>query len=203
MREHEDMHDSFEESSHRERRDTEQARATGPAAGRRRRLWLRWLAVGTLVAVIAALAGGVLYFSDASDSNHRAAVRWRAHAQSAEKLLAARTHQLNRRSAALNRTADALERSERDVKRFERRQRALADEKARVEDQRGQLVVQTSQLAQLADEQRTCSDGLAQLLSDFAAGDYDAVDVYISIVAEDCRTARESFAAFQARYEGG
>jgi hypothetical protein len=174
-----------------------------PAAGRRGRVWLRRIAVVLVVAAFAALAGGVVYFSDASRSNHRAAVDWRTRAITSDKLLSARTHQLNERSTALNRTADSLARSERDVETLEDRQRALATEKALVEDQRGALVVQTSQLAELADDQRACSDGLAQLLNDFAAGDYDAVEVFAPIVGEDCRSAREHFAAFQATYEGG
>jgi hypothetical protein len=153
-----------------------------------------------LLGVFAALAGGVVYFSDASRSNHDAASRWRAHAQASDKLLTARIHQLNERSAALNRTVDTLARSERDVAKLERCQRALADEKARVEDQRGAMIVQTSQLAQLADEQRACSDGLVQLLNEFAAGDYDAVEVDAPIVGDDCQTARENFADFQSTY---
>lgn len=165
--------------------------------------WPRRLAAGALLLAIAAPAGGVVYFSEASRSNERAAARWRDTARKAQKLLAARTHQLNQRSAALNRTAEALERSERDVRRLEQRQRALAEEKAFVEDERGRLVVQTSQLTQLAEQQRACSDGLAQLVSDLAAGDYEAVDLYISTVADDCETARESFAAFRAQSEGG
>ena len=153
-----------------------------------------------VLVVFAALSGGVVYFADASRSNRDAASRWRAQAQVSDKLLTARIHQLNDRSTALNRTVDSLARSERDVAKLERRQRALADEKAQVEDERGAMVVQTSQLTQLADEQRACSDGLSQLLNEFAAGDYDAVEVDAPIVGEDCRTAREDFADFQARY---
>ena len=184
---------------------TRLVRAREHARGRRRRgrRPARWSVVALVVAVFAALAGGVLFFSNASRENHRAAVKWRERAQTSDKLLTARTHQLNARAKALNRTVDSLARSERDVSKLESRQRVLADEKAQVEDQRGAMVVQTSQLAQLADEQRVCSDGLAALLNAFAADDYEAVAAEAPTVDEDCRTARENFAAFQQQYGAG
>lgn len=163
----------------------------------------RRLAVVALVAAFLALAGGVAYFAQASHDNRESASKWRARAQASDKLLRARTHQLNERSTALNRTVKALSRSERDVARLERRQRVLADEKAQIEDQRGAMLVQTSQLAQLADAQRVCSDGLARLLSAFAEEDYVTVELEAATVDEDCRRARESFAAFEAQYGTG
>jgi hypothetical protein len=118
--------------------------------------------------VFASLAAGALYFSSTSRSNRSAALRWRTHALQSDRLVTTRTHQLNVRSAALNRTAAELDRSQADVRKLEARQRALANEKAQVEDQRGQMIVQASQLTTLATEQKTCSDELGQLLSDFA-----------------------------------
>jgi hypothetical protein len=152
------------------------------------------------VVVFASLAAGALYFSSTSRSNRSAALRWRTHALRSDRLVTARTHQLNRRSAALNRTAGELVRSQGDVRRLEARQRALANEKAQVEDQRGEMLVQTSQLTALADEQKTCSDELGQLLSDYANADYGAVDAEVSGVSADCQTARSDFEAFQSQY---
>jgi hypothetical protein len=65
------------------------------------------------------------------------------------------------------------------------------------------MVVQTSQLATLADEQRTCSDDLGRLLTEFADSDYEAVDADAPIVDQDCAAARTDFAAFQRQYGGG
>jgi uncharacterized protein HemX len=155
-----------------------------------------------LAVVFASLAAGALYFAAASRSNRSAALRWRTHALRSDRLVTARTHQLNTRSAALNRTAAELARSQADVRSLEARQRALANEKAQGEDQRGQMLVQTSQLTALANEQKTCSDELGQLLSDFANGDYGAVEAESSGVAADCQTARSDFDAFQSQYGG-
>jgi septal ring factor EnvC (AmiA/AmiB activator) len=153
--------------------------------------------------VVAALAGATLYFALTSRANRQSATSWRHHAQQSDRLLAARTHQLNARSTALNRVTEQLARSEGDVKQLVARQQTLANEKAQVEDQRGAMVVQASQLASLADEQRTCSDGLSRLLSEFAAGDYAAVQADASTVDADCATARTDFAAFQNQYGSG
>jgi septal ring factor EnvC (AmiA/AmiB activator) len=199
VREHDDGDSTLEPGWPNQRAFPAEGAPAAPAPKRRRR-GLRILGVGLLIIAFGALAAGALYFSDASDTNRRAAERWRERARAAQKLLDARTDQLDRRTAALNRTVEALERSERDVQRLEERQRALADEKAQVEDQRGELVVQASLLTQLAQEQRACSDGLAELLNDMANEDYAAIELYIADVADDCATARAGFEAFQARY---
>jgi septal ring factor EnvC (AmiA/AmiB activator) len=158
------------------------------------------LVVLLLTVVFAALSGAVLYLSSTSRSNRNAAVTWRQRAQRSDQLLRARTHQLNARSSALNRTAAELDRSQSDVRKLEARQRTLANEKAQVEDQRGQMVVQTSQLTALANEQKTCSDDLSQLLTDFANSDYAAVDAEVPYVSADCQTARQDFDTFQGGY---
>lgn len=155
------------------------------------------------VLAFAALGAGVLYFANASRANRESATQWRRYAQRSDRLLAARTHQLNSRSKALNRTAFALAGSERDVKRLEARQRTLVDEKAQVEDQRGEMLVQTSQLETLAGEQRTCSDGLSRLLQEIADGDYAAADADAANVGDACDTARADFDAFESQYGGG
>jgi Tfp pilus assembly protein PilN len=175
----------------------------GAVRSRRRRSPRRAAAVVLLAVVLAALAGGALYFSSTSRSNRSAALEWRAHALRSDRLVAARTHQLNTRSAALNRTAAKLNRSQADVRRLEARQRDLANEKARVEDQRGAMLVQTTQLTQLANEQMICSDELGQLLSDFANDDYGAVSAEVPGVAADCQTARSDFDAFQGQVGAG
>jgi chromosome segregation ATPase len=156
-----------------------------------------------LVLAFVVLAGAAVYFALASHSNHASAARWRDHAQASDRLLTTRTNQLNARSKALNRAAGELAKSQADVKSLEARQRTLANEKAQVEDQRGGLQVATSQLAALAGEQRDCSNGLSQLLNEFAANDYDAVNRDAPGVGSACQKAEDDFAAFQAQYGGG
>jgi chromosome segregation ATPase len=159
--------------------------------------------VAVSIVAFVVLAGAAAYLATASRSNHASAARWRERAQQSERLLTARTSQLNTRSKALDRAAGELERSQADVKTLEARQRTLANEKAQVEDQRGGLQLQTSQLAALAGEQRDCSSGLSQLLNEFAAGDYDAVNGNATTVGNACQKAQDDFAAFQSQYGGG
>jgi hypothetical protein len=168
-----------------------------PVIVRRKRPSRAGVIVTTLALV--ALAGATLYFAFASHANRQSAQKWRTHAEQSDKLLSARTHQLNTRSTALNRAAKALSRSQADVKTLESRQRSLANEKAQVEDQRGAMVIQANELATLAGEQRDCSNGLTQLLNAFAAGDYATVNANSDAVGSACQKAQQDFDAFQSQ----
>lgn len=155
-----------------------------------------------VAAAVVALAAGGVYFAYAADRNRDSAERWQRRAGTLERSLTGRTRQLNTRTAALNRTAASLKRSEADVRTLERRQRELADEKAQVEDVRGALEIQASSLAQLAGEQRDCTTGLSELLSRYAAEDFEWVDANAASVGEACRQASADFAAFESANGG-
>jgi septal ring factor EnvC (AmiA/AmiB activator) len=165
--------------------------SVSPKSGRRS--LRQWLTAGLAACALVVPAATAVYYAREANANRAAAATWRARAERLDGAVAARTRELNTRSAALNRSAAKLDASEDDVARLEDRQDNLASEKADLEDQRGLI-------GEMAREQRDCSDMLSEVLERFAYEDYAWVDANAATVGDACAAARADFDSFKDRY---
>src|SRR4051794_17991588 len=179
----------------------------GPTPRSRRTVWA--LLTLLLVAAIAIAA-----FAALSIRNANRADEWqkRSEQQSAsiaelQKILVARSsdlnfriRQVNKLAASVKRSQSALRRSESDVSSLASRQRQLADEKARVEDRRAQLEVEADALAGVADAFVNCSQGQNDLLTAVLNEDYSYATSIVNGVVSDCQGAYSQLDSYQATY---
>jgi uncharacterized coiled-coil protein SlyX len=175
----------------------------------RRRLLLVGLAAAAALLLLALVASTYLAFTNKSRADD-----WEGRTRVLERhidglngllversnLLDARTRELNRMASTVERQQSALDRSEADVSTLEQRQRELANEKAQLEDSRAQLRLQASRLEEVAGTLLECKDGLIQLLGYIVAQNYGAADAIIGGVGDDCRSAEQGIAAYNATY---
>lgn len=174
----------------------------GPAGGRRVPNWLLMFGGGLVALLVVAGA----YVGFLALENHDRADRWRDRATATQGLVDSRTKALNRQTARLNvastrlrATRQAVERSEQDVNELAARQRELAAEKARVEDQRAGLELQSTALAEVANQLTFCRDDLAGLVNTYAQGFTPSADEY-ERAASSCDAADATINTYVANH---
>lgn len=146
-----------------------------------------------VLAAMLALIGACAYFALQAKNSAGAVHGWKTRVGSLQRTLAQRTGQLNSANAANEQAARELSSLNGEVKALETQVNGLVAAKAKVTDQQGVTELQAAQLAKLASEQQSCSDGLSQVITHVSARDFGWVNANVTQVSALCSQAQTDF----------